>query len=120
MVRPCSCPASYGSRDGRPKGKERFISRDVAEVPRPAIALAARTRVRACGNSQQRRILIVGYASDPRGRIQLANQVDKLWSVPREAKMARMFVDCREYPSDMNCTVAISADTKKELVNAAV
>ncbi len=33
--------------------------------------------------------------------------------------MARMVVDCREYPSDMNCTVAISADTKKELVDAA-
>jgi predicted small metal-binding protein len=33
--------------------------------------------------------------------------------------MARMFVDCREYPSEMNCTVAISADTKRELVDAA-
>jgi hypothetical protein len=26
--------------------------------------------------------------------------------------MARMFVDCLDYPSEMNCTVAISADTK--------
>jgi predicted small metal-binding protein len=34
--------------------------------------------------------------------------------------MARMFVDCRDYPSEMNCTVAISADTKEELVDAAV
>ena len=34
--------------------------------------------------------------------------------------MARMIVDCRDYPSEMNCTVAISADTKKELVDAAV
>ena len=34
--------------------------------------------------------------------------------------MPRMFVDCREYPSDMNCTIAISADTKTELVEAAV
>jgi predicted small metal-binding protein len=34
--------------------------------------------------------------------------------------MARMFIDCREYPSDMNCTVAISADTAKELIDAAV
>lgn len=33
--------------------------------------------------------------------------------------MARMFIDCREYPSEINCTVAISADTKKELVDAA-
>jgi predicted small metal-binding protein len=40
--------------------------------------------------------------------------------VPREAIMGRMSIDCREYPSDMNCTVAISADTKKELVDAAV
>jgi predicted small metal-binding protein len=31
-----------------------------------------------------------------------------------------MFIDCREYPSDMNCTVAISADTAKELIDAAV
>lgn len=34
--------------------------------------------------------------------------------------MARMSIDCREYPSDMNCSVAISADTEKELVDAAV
>ncbi len=34
--------------------------------------------------------------------------------------MARMFVDCRNYPSEMNCTVAISADTKDELLEAAV
>ena len=40
--------------------------------------------------------------------------------VPREAQMARMFVDCRDYPSEKNCTVAISADTREELVDAAV
>jgi predicted small metal-binding protein len=40
--------------------------------------------------------------------------------VLREAQMARMFVDCPDYPSEMNCTVSISADTKKELVEAAV
>jgi predicted small metal-binding protein len=34
--------------------------------------------------------------------------------------MARMFVDCRDYPSEMNCTVAISADTRNELLEAAV
>jgi predicted small metal-binding protein len=33
--------------------------------------------------------------------------------------MARMIVDCRKYPSDMKCTVAISADTEKELIDAA-
>jgi predicted small metal-binding protein len=34
--------------------------------------------------------------------------------------MARILIDCRDYPSEMNCTVAISADTEKELVDAAV
>ena len=34
--------------------------------------------------------------------------------------MARMIIDCREYPSEKNCTVAISADTKQELIDAAV
>ena len=34
--------------------------------------------------------------------------------------MGRMFVDCREYPSEMNCTIAISADSQKELLEAAV
>ncbi len=32
----------------------------------------------------------------------------------------RHFVDCREFPSDMNCTVAISADTEEEVLDAAV
>jgi predicted small metal-binding protein len=40
--------------------------------------------------------------------------------VPGRPQMTRLFVDCRDYPSEMNCTVAISADTKEELVNAAV
>jgi predicted small metal-binding protein len=34
--------------------------------------------------------------------------------------MARKFVDCRETPSVMNCTVAIAADSEEELVEAAV
>ena len=33
--------------------------------------------------------------------------------------MARMYVDCREMPSESNCTVAISADTTDEVVEAA-
>ena len=32
----------------------------------------------------------------------------------------RKFIDCREVPSEMNCTVAISADTEEELIEAAV
>jgi predicted small metal-binding protein len=38
----------------------------------------------------------------------------------REAEMARWHIDCRDYPSEMNCTVAISADSEKELLDAAV
>lgn len=34
--------------------------------------------------------------------------------------MARKFIDCREIPSDMNCTVAIVADSESELMEAAV
>ena len=34
--------------------------------------------------------------------------------------MARKYIDCRDYPSDNNCSVAISADTDKELLEAAV
>ena len=34
--------------------------------------------------------------------------------------MARQYVDCREFPSENNCSVAISADTEKELIDAAV
>ncbi|MGZ5195760.1 MAG: DUF1059 domain-containing protein, partial [Ramlibacter sp.] len=34
--------------------------------------------------------------------------------------MARQYVDCRDFPSELNCTVAISADTEKELLEAAV
>ena len=33
--------------------------------------------------------------------------------------MARKFIDCRNFPSDTKCTVAISADSVEELVNAA-
>ncbi|RWA52206.1 hypothetical protein AU476_18865 [Cupriavidus sp. UYMSc13B] len=34
--------------------------------------------------------------------------------------MARKFIDCREYPSDTHCTVAMSADSEDELLEAAV
>jgi predicted small metal-binding protein len=37
-----------------------------------------------------------------------------------ELEMTRKYIDCREFPSDMNCTVALSADTDKELLDAAV
>lgn len=34
--------------------------------------------------------------------------------------MTRKYVDCREFPSEMNCTVALSADSDQELLDAAV
>lgn len=34
--------------------------------------------------------------------------------------MTRKFIDCREFPSDSQCSVAISADTEDELLQAAV
>ena len=34
--------------------------------------------------------------------------------------MARKFMDCREFPSDTHCSVAISADSEEELLQIAV
>jgi len=34
--------------------------------------------------------------------------------------MGRKYVDCREFPSESNCSVAISADSERELLDAAV
>lgn len=34
--------------------------------------------------------------------------------------MSRKYVDCREFPSEKNCTVAIAADADDELLEAAV
>jgi predicted small metal-binding protein len=34
--------------------------------------------------------------------------------------MGRKFIDCRTIPSEVRCTVAISADTPEELLEAAV
>ena len=34
--------------------------------------------------------------------------------------MTRKYIDCREYPSEMNCSVALAADSEKELLEAAV
>ena len=33
--------------------------------------------------------------------------------------MDRKYIDCREYPSESRCTIAISADTEDEVVEAA-
>lgn len=34
--------------------------------------------------------------------------------------MARKMIDCREFPSENNCTITISADTEDEVLEAAV
>lgn len=34
--------------------------------------------------------------------------------------MGRKFIDCRAFPSEMNCSIAISANTEGELLEAAV
>ncbi len=34
--------------------------------------------------------------------------------------MTRKFIDCREFPSDTHCSVAIAADSEDELVETAV
>lgn len=34
--------------------------------------------------------------------------------------MGRKFIDCREFPSATNCSVALCADTEKELLDVAV
>jgi len=34
--------------------------------------------------------------------------------------MTRKFIDCREFPSDTHCSVAISADSEDELLQVAV
>lgn len=33
--------------------------------------------------------------------------------------MTRKYIDCREFPSESNCTIAISADGEDELISAA-
>jgi predicted small metal-binding protein len=34
--------------------------------------------------------------------------------------MGRVHIDCREHPSENNCTVSIAADSERELLDAAV
>jgi predicted small metal-binding protein len=34
--------------------------------------------------------------------------------------MGRKFIDCRDFPSEIKCTVALSADTEEELLEAVI
>jgi predicted small metal-binding protein len=38
----------------------------------------------------------------------------------KEIIMARKYIDCREFPSESNCSVAMCADNDQELLDAAV
>lgn len=38
----------------------------------------------------------------------------------KKTSTGRMYVDCRDYPSDINCTLALCADNDEELLEAAV
>jgi len=40
--------------------------------------------------------------------------------VTTEATMGRKFIDCRAFPSEINCSITIIADTEAELLEAAV
>jgi predicted small metal-binding protein len=33
--------------------------------------------------------------------------------------MTRKYIDCREFPSEMNCSITIAADREDELIEAA-
>jgi predicted small metal-binding protein len=33
--------------------------------------------------------------------------------------MARKYIDCREFPSETNCSITIAADSEEELLDAA-
>jgi predicted small metal-binding protein len=37
----------------------------------------------------------------------------------KEAYMSRKYIDCRQFPSESGCTIAISADSEDEVVEAA-
>ena len=34
--------------------------------------------------------------------------------------MSRKYIDCREFPGEVKCTLALAADTEEELLEAAV
>ncbi len=51
---------------------------------------------------------------------QLTHKPTALIHSLKEVIVARKYIDCREFPSEMNCTIAISADSEEELLEAAV
>ena len=49
-----------------------------------------------------------------------AHRREKIIPAEERRRMARKYIDCRETPSEMNCSVGIAADSEDELVEAAV
>jgi predicted small metal-binding protein len=41
-------------------------------------------------------------------------------TIGKEVSMSRKYIDCRDYPGDIQCSVALSADTDEELLEAVV
>ncbi|MCK5237571.1 MAG: DUF1059 domain-containing protein [Deltaproteobacteria bacterium] len=34
--------------------------------------------------------------------------------------MARKYIDCRDFPDETNCSIALTADSEEELIEAAI
>ena len=64
------------------------------------------------------------YFDCGKGLADVCSRYDVSWldrhHLVMEETMGRKFIDCRQFPSEMNCTIAISADTEAELLDAAV
>lgn len=56
-----------------------------------------------------------------RPRFALASVAIQFRPISRKGpRVARKFIDCRDYPDGSNCTVAISADSEAEVIEAVV
>ena len=60
--------------------------------------------------------------SDAANPIAILNEATNECAQPRARRVivTRKYIDCREFPSEKNCSVAISADSEDELLQAAV
>ena len=102
---------------------------------RSILSLRQLGRQRTCDDEAQRvRGIAIYNKSDGLATVEIDNPIFWIFSHARHSQKranaenhctkggsdGKNVVDCREYPSEMNCTVAISADTKEELVDAAV
>jgi predicted small metal-binding protein len=63
-----------------------------------------------------------GGAAHRRRRLAELTAAARGWKIALAGKggVAQKYLDCREIPSETNCTVGIAADSEEELVEAAV